>query len=139
MTVESNIQRAAQLALSAIGVISWRNNIGIGWAGKAVRITKTMTITVNEGDVVVHNARPLHAGLCNGSSDLIGIRSITVTPEMVGKRHGLFCGFEAKTPTGRTHTDQYNFMRVVNESGGIAGIFRSPDDAVNLVLQNTTR
>ena len=131
MTVESNIQRAAQLALSAIGVIMWRNNVGKMWAGKLV--------SFKNGRVILDNARPVTAGLCNGSSDLIGLKSVTITPDMVGRKIAVFVALEAKTPTGRTQTDQYNFMRVVNESGGIAGIFRSPDDAVNLVLQNTTR
>jgi hypothetical protein len=131
VTVESNIQRAAQLALSAIGVIMWRNNVGKMWAGKLV--------SFKNGRVILDNARPVTAGLCNGSSDLIGLKSVTITPDMVGRKIAVFVALEAKTPTGRTQTDQYNFMRVVNESGGIAGIFRSPDDAVNIVLQNTTR
>ena len=40
-------------------------------------------------------------GLARGSADLIGWRTITVTPDMVGTQLAIFTSIEVKTPTGR--------------------------------------
>jgi hypothetical protein len=77
--------RQIQVALCGIGLRLFRNNTGMGWVGKLFRPTRVMTIAVGPGDVLLREAFPLHAGLCEGSSDLIGWVSVTVTKEMVGK------------------------------------------------------
>ena len=64
----------------------FRNNNGVGWIGKVERPSRPITVTVFPGDVVIRKARPLHAGLCEGSGDLIGWRTVEITPEMVGQR-----------------------------------------------------
>jgi hypothetical protein len=68
-----------------------------------------------------------------GGSDLIGIKTITVTPEMVGQRIGVFAAIEVKTPTGRASEQQQRFLSMVGVLGGIAGIARSVEDAANLL------
>ena len=75
----------------------FRNNTGMGWAGKAQKIKKAMRVFVNRGDVIVRNAYPLRAGLCTGSSDTIGWTRITITQEMVGKSVPIFTAPEMKT------------------------------------------
>lgn len=72
-------------------------------------------------------------GLARGSADLIGWRTITVTPEMVGRRLAVFCSIEVKTPTGRLRADQQAWLTAVQGAGGVAGVARSIGDAVTLL------
>ncbi len=74
-------------------------------------------------------------GLARGSADLIGWRTIVVTPDMVGRRLAVFTSIEVKTPTGRVRPDQQAWLGVVRKAGGIADIARSVPDA-ELVLSN---
>ncbi len=43
-------------------------------------------------------------GLCVGSSDLIGFKSMTITPEMVGQKIAVFTALEVKTEKGKVST-----------------------------------
>lgn len=72
-------------------------------------------------------------GLARGSADLIGWRTVTITPDMVGHRLAVFTSIEVKTPTGRIRPDQAAWMGAVQAAGGIAGIARSVPDALQLV------
>jgi len=72
-------------------------------------------------------------GLARGSADLIGWRTITVTPEMVGTRLAVFTSIEVKTPTGRIRPEQQAWLATVQGAGGIAGVARSVTDAQHLV------
>jgi len=74
-------------------------------------------------------------GLARGSADLIGWRTVVVTPEMVGQRIAIFTSIEVKTPTGRIKPEQQAWLDVVLRSGGIAGIARSLTDA-QVLLSN---
>ena len=64
-----------------------------------------------------------------GAADLLGWRTVTVTPEMVGQRIAQFVSLEVKTPTGRVRPEQENWRRVVEEAGGVAAVVRSVEDA----------
>lgn len=117
------------LACSRGATRLFRNNVGQGWVGKSTRYERTSTITVQPGDVVIRQARPLHAGLHVGSGDLVGWRSVTITPEMVGTRLAVFCSLEAKQVRDRLSEDQQTWMAAVNFAGGIAVEVRSVDEA----------
>ena len=73
-------------------------------------------------------------GLCEGSSDLIGWRSVLVTPAMVGRRLAVFVAIEVKKP-GRETTKkerlivQRRFINVLRSHGGLGGFARSVDEA----------
>jgi len=71
-------------------------------------------------------------GLAKGSADLIGWRTITITPEMVGTRLAVFLSIEVKTPTGRVNPAQQAWLSVVHGAGGLAGIARSVPDALRI-------
>lgn len=73
--------------------------------------------------------RPVQFGLARGSADLIGWRTITVTPEMVGQQLAVFTSIEIKVPNGRVRPEQHAWQRTVSAAGGIAGIARSIQDA----------
>jgi hypothetical protein len=72
-------------------------------------------------------------GLARGSADLIGWRTVVVTPEMVGQRIAVFTSLEIKTPTGRLAPAQRHWLQAVEQAGGIAGVARSVSDALAIV------
>lgn len=130
--MESELGRRIQVALSTIGARLFRNNVGLAWTGRVLpRAAGIMTITVTPNDVVIRDARPFHAGLCEGSSDYIGFNTITITQEMVGARVAVFVACEVKTPTGRVSEAQRNFIDAVKKAGGVAFVARSPEEAIN--------
>lgn len=134
---EQNIMKTIMLRLGKIpGVRIFRNNVGTAYAGQAVTFNQRGTVQVEHGDVLVKQARIFHAGLCKGSSDLIGFRSITVTPEMVGKTVAIFTGAEIKTKTGRISPEQTAFMAMVNQHGGIAFVARSESEAAEFISKH---
>ena len=112
------------LAVSKLKTRIFRNNVGTGWVGKMVR----------RGNVVIiEDARPLHAGLCEGSSDLIGWTEVEISPQMIGRTVAIFTAIEVKSASGNVKKTQLNFINRVKQSGGIAGIARNDSDAVELV------
>jgi hypothetical protein len=121
---ERAIQNEILLAASAAGWVLFRNNSGIGWVGEVIRL--------KSGDVLIKNPRPLHAGLCTGSSDLIGWRPLLIGPEHLGQVVAQFTGVEVKTPKGRESPAQATFRRVVNEAGGLALVARGPGDLLGV-------
>ena len=131
MNEETSRQNKIRLALSESGITNWRNNTGLGWAGKMIKGVGKMMFVRHE-DVIIRDARPLRAGLCKGSSDIIAIKPVLITPKMVGKTIGKFIAIEVKTPTGRPTKDQLNFSQIINDKGGIALIARSVEDIKNV-------
>lgn len=77
--------------------------------------------------------RPVQFGLARGSADLIGWRTITITPDMVGTRVAVFTSLEIKTPTGRLTPAQHNWLGAVHGAGGIAGVARSVADSLHII------
>ena len=106
MTVrsEANVLNDCMIALSAAGCLVWRNNTG------------ALPDLTGSGRIVKF-------GLCKGGSDIVGI-----APD------GLFLAVECKAATGRATTDQLRFIDAVNRHGGRAGIARSAQEAVDIVL-----
>ena len=92
----------------------------------------------NTGTLKDANGRPVQFGLCKGSSDLIGWRTITITPDMVGKQVAIFTSIEVKTPTGRVQPEQQQWLDAVQAAGGVAGVARSVEDAQRILLHSPT-
>jgi hypothetical protein len=111
------------------------------------RIQQEIRLAISHGDTRVFrnntgtlkdaNGRPVQFGLCKGSADLIGWRTVTVTPEMVGTQVAVFLSIEVKTPTGRLRPEQQQWLDAVQAAGGIAGVARSVEDARTLVCDKT--
>ena len=72
---EATIKRDILRRLGRGPVRVFNNPVGSAWQGIATRLPN--------GDVLLHNPRRVVYGLCPGSSDLIGWRTVEVTPEMV--------------------------------------------------------
>tara|TARA_E500000331_G_C17135006_1_gene660016 strand:+ start:653 stop:1051 length:399 start_codon:yes stop_codon:yes gene_type:complete len=87
----------------------------------------------NTGALKDQNGRLVHFGLCKGSPDLVGFRSVKITPEMVGQTVAVFTAIEVKTPKGKPTPLQERFLKVVQDFGGIAGIARSLEQAKYIV------
>lgn len=128
MSREHVVQNEIRIALGRDAVL-FRNNVGQAWAGQATKVTKSGLAPVQVGDVIVRNARPFHAGLCKGSSDLIGWRSVTVTPEMVGQKVAIFCAVEVKDGRGRPTKEQVHFINTLVGAGGLGCVAWSVEDA----------
>lgn len=125
MNPETKNQNAQMLALSDAGCLVFRNETAGCWVGKIIH-KDAETITLK-------NYRMIKAGLCEGSSDIIGVVPITITEDMVGQTVGVFLADEVKTPTGRPTKEQLRFIKAVRQAGGIAGIARSVEEALQLV------
>jgi hypothetical protein len=125
MPSEHDIQQRILLAHGSGDTRLWRNNVGTGWAGQATRVTagnlQAIAHSIRPGDVIIRNGRPLHAGLCVGSSDLIGYRRVDGVAQ--------FVALEVKTATGRPTTEQTRFLDHIRTAGGCAAIVRSVSDA----------
>mgnify|MGYP000299454076 CR=1 FL=1 len=107
---EARILAACRIALSKAGAVVWRNNQGV---------------------LPDRNGRPVHFGVCNpGGSDLLGYRSILVTPDMVGTRVAVLLACEVKTQVGKPTSAQRHFLETVRAAGGIAILAHSAEEAV---------
>jgi hypothetical protein len=123
---EKAIQSDIQLALgSRPDVRVFRNNVGTAFQGEA--------ISSKDRVLILKDFRMIRFGLCPGSADLIGWRSIVITPEMVGHRVAVFASIENKTPFGRARDEQHNWCDQVQAAGGIAGFARSVEQATNII------
>lgn len=131
---ETSLGKKIMLALGSIkGVRIFRNNSGFAWIGQSIVIRKKQEVIVNPGDVVIRQARAFHAGLCKGSSDFIGFKSIEITPEMAGKRIAVFMAAEIKTKSGKASPEQILFTNMVNSLGGIGIIVSDEKEAVEIL------
>jgi hypothetical protein len=122
MSSEKKIQAEILATLgSRRDIRLFRNTVGHGFTGQVLDFTG--------GIVTLSNARRVTFGLCEGSSDLIGIKKITITPEMVGREIGVFVAVEVKSERGRATKEQVAFANMVNGFGGVAVVARSVDEA----------
>lgn len=105
----------------------------------------------NNGACQTEDGRQIRFGLGNTSkrvnqqiksSDLIGITEVVITPEMVGKKVGIFTaievkpdGFKVKTQyrEGSREWAQENFCQFVRNMGGFAGFATSGKDLKNII------
>ncbi len=111
MNEETVILQRIRLDLASVpGLLIWRNSIGYDSRAK------------------------VHYGIQNpGGSDLLGLKSIIITPDMVGMRLAVFAALEVKKPGGIRSEEQKNFIRVVRENGGLAGFAESTQQSMDIL------
>lgn len=107
---ESDVQSLIQQILAIRRDVKFfRNNVGVAAAYDFKK--KCLRIPIQF----------IRYGLRNGSSDLIGWKTITVTHDMVGKKIAIFTAIELKKPKkGVLSDEQIEFIKNVKEAGGIA-------------------
>jgi hypothetical protein len=66
----------------------------------------------------------VETGLMPGASDNIGITTITITPDMIGQKIGVFTAIENKSIRDRWQKGQQEFLQMVADAGGIAAEHR---------------
>ncbi len=110
---ESDILHDIRLAVGQLpGVAVWRNQVGIA---------------------TFPGGRKVPYGLCRGSSDIIGLRSVVIGPEHLGSTIAQFVAIEVKTDSGRLTLEQKLFLDLVERRGGLAICARSEEDAIRAV------
>ncbi len=124
---ESEIMRAGWLAMVKNGAKIWRNNVGMGISGKFRRL--------QNGDFIVEHGRPIKFGLCQGSPDLVGYISTTVSAEMIGMKIAIFVGAECKTESGSIAKEQIEFLEMARKDGALSFVFRTPSEAIDKLHQ----
>lgn len=87
----------------------------------------------NTGRLQTRTGTYVTYGLCVGSSDLIGWKSVEITPQMIGQHIAVFVAIEVKSLKGGVRVQQENFLRAVNKAGGVAGIARTLEEACQLL------
>ena len=121
---EKSVQNEIISKLCRGSVRLFRNNVGLGFQGTIDQIL--------EGSwVLLKPFRRIKFGLFKGSSDLIGWKSIEITPDMVGSKIAVFTAIEVKKPgkSVKPGSDQENFLEQVEKSGGISVVARSVNEA----------
>ena len=119
-TNEAYAQSQVRLEAPTKGVTLWRNNVGV---------------------LLDKNGRPVRFGLANEthalnemlkSSDLIGWRSVVVTPDMVGRRLAVWTDRECKrpgwifNPNDPHERGQKAWQDMVNAAGGDSAFATGP-------------
>jgi hypothetical protein len=117
---EVEIQANVRLLASVLGWRLWRNNLGVLKDARGVPIRYGLA---NDSSVVNKSVK---------SGDLIGIRPVVITPEMVGTVIGQFVSIECKregwvfNPNDKHEESQARWAQIVNELGGYA-VFSTGD------------
>ena len=119
---ESDLQQLIQMIGVEHGCILMRNNSG------AFKDVTGRWVRYGLGNISKKHNDKIK------SSDLIGIREIVITPDMVGKRVGVFTAIEVKDPAWTLKPKdtraqaQEAFIEWVKGKGGIAGFATSIED-----------
>lgn len=123
---EHEIQNEIRIAVGKEQTATlFRANVGEAWTGTLA--------SSNLNRVVIEDARRFRSGLPIGFPDLFGFRTVTVTPEMVGKKLAVFAFLEVKKPGGRTSKAQEKMHAFLHEAGAVGGVARSAEEAVTLL------
>lgn len=131
MAREYDLLQVLMVSASKLGARLFRNNTAVAWVGKAYH--KPGPVVMGPGDVLLRQARPLHAGLHKGSADLIGWTPVEITPDHLGKHLAVFTSVEAKTQGVPVENDQKAWISAVKNAGGIAGVVYDEEDLRDLL------
>lgn len=83
----------------------------------------------NVGEFQLRDGTFFRAGLCRGSSDFVGLHTVTITPSMVGRTVGVFFALELKKPGELPEDHQQEWLDEIRDAGAIAGVATSVEDA----------
>ena len=121
---EKDVEKRIILSVQECGTTVFKNNVG-----------SAKKVDPNTGKEYWINF-----GLCEGSSDLIGITPIEITQGMVGKTIGVFTAIEVKKNVNKKYKasrmeSQQRFIDFINKKGGIAFKSDDPTDALKRIKE----
>jgi len=124
MMSESEVQQRIQMEGPKYSCVLMRNNSG--------------ALPDNTGRIIRYGLGHV-AKTSIKSSDLIGITTLTITPEMVGKTIGVFTAIEVKVEgwklgNSEREKSQEEFIKWVKSKGGIASFCTSVEEFKNLLI-----
>lgn len=124
MTTEKDIEKKITMSVQGAGSIVFKNNVG--YAQKT--------------DPNTGKSYWIRFGLCEGSSDLIGITPVKITPGMIGKTVGVFTAIEVKKDVKKSYDKhrmdtQQRFIDFINRNGGFAFKSDDPDKATEEIIE----
>jgi len=130
MKTESPVQQRVQLHQARLGHHAWRNNVGAceDAHGRHVRYGLA-NLSKQQNEQIK-------------SSDLIGITTVVITPDMVGKRVGVFTAHEIKrpgwhlTPGNKRGQAQLRYINIVREAAGFAGFVTGIPDISRIMTEH---
>ena len=121
---ETDIQNSILIALSQAGHYCLRVNSGQFWGGEVLS---------HDGQMLLLKHPTKIMGAVAGTSDIIGCRTVTITPEMVGQQIAQFVALEVKRPGEAPKKHQANYLAIMRGKGAVAGSARSVEEALALV------
>ena len=136
---ENNIQNNIRLDCSKYTNRIFRNSVGTGYAPHCVHAALNK---INDKETRKRVEAELNKGLITygfgvGSSDLIGIQAIKITPDMINSIVGVFTAIEVKDPDHKTKPvllkKQNNFIKLIKSLGGRGGFATSSDEAESIL------
>ena len=125
LRVEAALLKKIQLNFGNGDTRLFRNNVGSAFLGPH--------FWTADGGVLIQNPSRVTYGLCEGSSDLIGWRSRTITHTDVGKTIAQFVAIEVKSAAGKLSKTQEAFLRTATDAGAVAGMVKTVDEAKRLL------
>lgn len=121
--LEHEIQNKIRVHISQKQLATlFRANVGNAWTGNQVERNQN-------GSVLIRDARPFTTGLPMGFPDLFGIKSIEITPDMVGQKIAAFVFVEVKQPKKKPTKAQIHMIEFLKSQGAIGGVAHSPEEA----------
>lgn len=111
---EATVQSIVRLEASKLGWLLWRNNVGV--------LVDSRGVPVRYG--LANDSKAVNANVKSG--DLIGVRPVTITVDMVGSVIGQFVSIECKRPgwkpsaTDEHTAAQMRWAEIVLLAGGHA-------------------
>jgi hypothetical protein len=115
---------AIQLAHSRHDTRLWRANAGRAWQGEPIERSP--------GRLVLKHPRAVQLAP-PGFPDLFGLRSVKITPELIGRTLPVFVAMEVKTGTGRTNEAQDLFLDLLRSLHAFHGVARSVEDSTTIL------
>lgn len=129
----TDLTHRLMVAMSDAGSRMFRNNVGNGLMirhGSTSIRNKIIEACAAVAESRGGSAYRLQFGLCPGSSDLVGLTEIVITPDMVGKRIAVFTAAEVKYGNDQLQEAQSNFINAVRDAGGIGIVARDVESAI---------
>lgn len=132
MTSERDTQSRILTEIPDANTRLWRLPVG------SYAIATTRGKPLPPGEYRLADGRTIYVGRITvgtaGMSDLIGLRSVVVTPDMVGRRLAVFSAVEVKSDRGKLTAEQFAFISVIRSLGGRAGEARSVEEARGILI-----